>query len=209
MPAIESLPGLALPALRGAWLRYDPQFLAADAADALLHALQAQIPWEQHHVKLFGRTLPAPRLSCWIGDAGAVYTYSGTRFAPRPWPPALTALRARLTAACAAPFNSVLANLYRDGTDAMGWHSDDEPELGAAPLIASLSLGAPRRFLLRPRAGGDTRALRLEHGSLLLMGGACQQLYRHALPRTRKPLGARINLTFRQLHIAAAPRTAG
>jgi len=202
------LPGEALP-LSGALLRLAPDYLAAHHADALLHELTIAIAWEQHRVRLFGRTLPAPRLSCWIGDPGAAYTYSRVRFTPRPWPSALQALRARLQHDCGTRFNSVLANLYRDGRDAMGWHSDDEPELGAAPLIASLSLGAPRRFLLRPRAGGDTRALRLEHGSLLLMGGACQQLYRHALPRTRKPLGARINLTFRQLHIAAAPRTAG
>lgn len=193
----HALPGAVLP-LPDALLRFAPDFLATAEADALLHELHAAIPWEQHHVRLFGRTLPAPRLSCWIGDRDAAYTYSRVRFAPRPWPSALVALRARLETCCAARFNSVLANLYRDGRDAMGWHSDDEPELGAAPLIASLSLGAPRRFLLRARSGGATRStmLTLSHGSLLLMGGACQRLYRHAVPRTRAAVAPRINLTF-------------
>ncbi|WP_297926982.1 alpha-ketoglutarate-dependent dioxygenase AlkB [Metallibacterium sp.] len=193
----HALPGTALP-LPGALLRFAPDFLAAAEADALLHELHAAIPWEQHHVRLFGRTLSAPRLSCWIGDRDAAYTYSHVRFAPRPWPATLAVLRARLETSCAARFNSVLANLYRDGRDAMGWHSDDEPELGAAPLIASLSLGAPRRFLLRARSGATrSTVLTLSHGSLLLMGGACQRLYRHAVPRTRAAVAPRINLTFR------------
>ena len=193
-----TLPGEALQ-LPGALLRYAPAFLAAAEADVLLGALRLQISWEQHQVRLFGRMLPAPRLSCWIGDAGAAYTYSHVRFEPRPWPPALAALCAHLQHACGARFNSVLANLYRDGRDAMGWHSDDEPELGRDPLIASLSLGAGRRFVLRARNGDTRLALTLQHGSLLLMGGACQRLYRHALPRTRAAVGPRINLTFRQV----------
>lgn len=192
-----ALPGAALP-LPGALLRLAPDFLPASEADALLGELMTAIAWEQHHVRLFGRTLPVPRLSCWIGDAEAAYTYSRMRFAPRPWPAALLALRARMQRDCAARFNSVLANLYRDGRDGMGWHSDDEPELGAAPLIASLSLGASRRFLLRARSGATrSTTLVLTHGSLLLMGGACQHLYRHAVPRTRAAVAARINLTFR------------
>ena len=199
MPAeFAELPGAALH-LPGALLRYAPAFLVAAEADALFGALRAEIAWERHHVRLFGRTLPAPRLSCWIGDAGSAYTYSRVRFEPRPWPPVLAALRAYLQHACAARFNSVLANLYRDGRDAMGWHSDDEPELGDDPLIASLSLGAERRFVLRARSGDARFALTLQHGSLLLMGGGCQRLYRHALPRTRTVVGSRINLTFRQV----------
>ena len=193
-----ALPGAALP-LPGALLRYAPAFLAAAEADALFGALRTEIAWERHHVRLFGRTLPAPRLSCWIGDAGTAYTYSRVRFEPRPWPPVLAALRAHLQHACAVRFNSVLANLYRDGRDAMGWHSDDEPELGDDPLIASLSLGAARRFVLRARDADARLALTLQHGSLLLMGDGCQRLYRHALPRTRATVGPRINLTFRQV----------
>src|SRR5690349_200285 len=121
-------------------------------ADVLFAQLRDTIPWETHVIRMFGREVASPRLSCWIGDPGASYVYSRTRFEPHPWPPALAALRPHLEQACGATFNSVLANLYRDGNDAMGWHSDDEPELGTAPVIASLSLGAPRRFVLRPKA---------------------------------------------------------
>ena len=142
-----------------------------------------------------------PRLSCWIGDADAHYRYSGQDFVPEPWTPALAELRTALSADLGVAFNSVLCNLYRDGRDAMGWHSDAERELGAQPTIASLSFGATRRFRLRPRGGGATHDIALEAGSLLLMAGVTQQNWRHALPRTAKPVGARINLTFR--HISA------
>jgi len=189
--------------LPGADLHYAPGFLAAAEADAWLWRLIDEIPWEQHRLRLFGREHAAPRLSCWIGDTDAVYVYSRTRFVPRPWTPTLLELKARVEAACAARFNSVLANRYRDGRDAMGWHSDDEPELGPDPVIASLSLGAPRRFLLRGRhAPAQRLSLELGHGSLLLMRGATQANYRHALPRTARPVGERINLTFRQIRPA-------
>ena len=188
-------PLLALP---GALLCYRADWLAANEADALLVALMTTIPWERHRLRLFGREIEAPRLSCWIGDPGAAYTYSRVRFEPRPWPPVLAALRARLETVCDARFNSVLANLYRDGRDSMGWHSDDEPELGPEPLIASLSLGGVRRFRLRARDGrGASLALELAHGSLLRMAGATQRLYRHDVPKTRAVVAPRINLTFR------------
>jgi alkylated DNA repair dioxygenase AlkB len=181
-----------------------PRWLATEEADALLGALLATIPWETHHIRLFGRDVASPRLSCWIGDPGTGYTYSKTHFEPRPWPAALTALRSRVETACEARFNSVLANLYRDGNDSMGWHSDDEPELGDQPLIASLSLGAERGFRLRrklprgvPAAPDDTIRLPLPHGSLLRMAGQTQRRYRHDLPKTRAVAGARLNLTFR------------
>jgi alkylated DNA repair dioxygenase AlkB len=184
--------------LPGAELRIAPTFLGAVDADAALAALRSEIPWEQHRIRLYGREHASPRLSCWIGDAGAHYTYSRTRFEPRPWTPALDAVRAKVQAACGARFNSVLANLYRDGADGMGWHADDEPELGPEPVIASLSLGAPRAFAFRDRAERRQRIkLELPHGSLLLMSGPTQALYQHALPKTARPLPARLNLTFR------------
>lgn len=183
-----------------------PQWLDAAAADALFADLRLAIAWENHRIRLFGRELASPRLSCWIGDPGAGYTYSRSRFEPRPWPAALAALRPRIEQACGTRFNSALANLYRDGNDAMGWHSDDEPELGALPVIASLSLGAERRFRFRRRRArgesaqpGDTFELLLPHGSLLRMAGVTQQLYRHQLPRMRNSAEARINLTFRHV----------
>lgn len=179
---------------------FSPDWLPPADADALLAAMRKDVPWQVHRLRLFGREVDAPRLSCWIGDPGASYRYSGTRFEPHPWPPALLPARARLAAEIGVRFDSVLANRYRDGADAMGWHSDDEPELGPDPVIASLSLGATRRFRLKPRAGGgDALSLDLPHGSLLLMRGATQAHWRHALPRTARPVGERINLTFRRI----------
>ena len=186
--------------LPDAALRYAPHWLLSTDADNLFEHLRDGIAWERHRVKLFGLEVDAPRLSCWIGDDDAAYTYSRTRHAPRPWPEALRVLRERLRAESGADFNGVLANLYRDGNDGMGWHSDDEPELGARPLIASLSLGATRRFLIRHRGDAKQRvAIELGHGSLLWMGGDTQSLYRHALPKTARQVGMRINLTFRKL----------
>ncbi|TAL85107.1 MAG: alpha-ketoglutarate-dependent dioxygenase AlkB [Rhodanobacter sp.] len=193
--------------LPGADVVLQSHWLVPAEADALLAGLLATIPWEVHRIRLFGRELPVPRLSCWIGDPGTGYTYSRTRFEPRPWPALLAALRPRIEAACEARFNSVLANLYRDGRDSMGWHSDDEPELGAQPVIASLSLGADRYFRLRRRlprgvraTPTDTLRLRLPHGSLLRMAGATQRGYRHDVPKTREAIPARLNLTFRWVH---------
>jgi alkylated DNA repair dioxygenase AlkB len=181
-------------------VRYAPNWIASDAADGLFVALRDGVAWERHRIRLFGRGVDAPRLSCWIGDPEAIYTYSRTRHAPHPWPDALLAIRERLRAEYAADFNGVLANLYRDGNDGMGWHADNEPELGAHPLIASLSLGATRRFAIRHRSNATCRIdIELAHGSLLLMGGATQSHYRHALPKTARAVGARINLTFRRL----------
>lgn len=172
-------------------------------AQAWFEQLRTQIPWERHRLRLFGRELPAPRLSCWVGDPGAVYTYSRTRFEPRPWTDGLAQLRERMRRVCAAPFNAVLCNLYRDGRDAMGWHSDDEPELGPEPVVASLSVGAVRRFRLRHRHDPAQRLeLDLQPGSVLFMGGATQANYRHDLPRTSRPVGARINLTFRCIFVS-------
>ncbi|GAB3509009.1 alpha-ketoglutarate-dependent dioxygenase AlkB family protein [Pseudoxanthomonas daejeonensis] len=186
--------------LPDAQVRLARGWLGPEAAAALMSCLLRDVPWEVHRIRMFGREVASPRLSCWIGDADAAYRYSGSRFEPRPWSPALAALRHRLEGDLGHRFNSVLANRYRSGLDAMGWHSDDERELGAAPLIASISLGATRRFLMRHRGDPASRlALDLEPGSLLLMGGETQRHWKHALPRTALPVGERINLTFRQV----------
>jgi alkylated DNA repair dioxygenase AlkB len=183
-----------------------PAWLDSVRADALFAELHADIAWEVHRIRLFGRLVDSPRLSCWIGDPGASYVYSRTRFDPHPWPPSLAALRERVQLACGARFNSVLANLYRDGNDSMGWHSDNEPELGPQPLIASLSLGAERRFRFRRKlpvgvrpTANDGVALQLPHGSLLRMAGDTQRHYRHDLPKAPALSLPRINLTFRHV----------
>ena len=187
-PTSVALPGIA----------HRPGWLSPAEAVALFDAAREAVPWEVHRIRMFGRWVDSPRLSCWMGDEEATYRYSGARFQPRPWLPVLADLRERLAAECGSPFNSVLANGYRDGRDAMGWHRDDESELGDAPLIASLSLGATRRFLLKD-ADGHRHALDLASGDLLVMSGDSQRGYRHALPRTAKPVGLRINLTFRRI----------
>ena len=183
--------------LPGARLAYDPEWLDAGAASALFAALRDGLPWERHRITVYGRSLEAPRLSCWIGDAA--YTYSGTRFDPHPWPEALAPVRERLERELHAGFNSVLANLYRDGNDRLGFHRDSEPELGPEPLIASVSLGAMRRFRLREREGRGSFGIDLEHGSLLVMSGATQRNWLHAVPPTARVVGPRINLTFRKV----------
>jgi alkylated DNA repair dioxygenase AlkB len=184
--------------LAGASVTFDPAWLGENEAWALFEALYAALPWERHRIKVYGRTIDAPRLSCWIGDAA--YKYSGTVFEPHPWPAALAPVRERLESELQGDFNSVLANLYRNGADRLGFHRDSEPELGPEPLIASVSLGATRRFRFRARQGAGTLGLELSHGSLLVMTGATQRNWLHAVPPTARTVGPRINLTFR--HVA-------
>lgn len=196
-PASPAWETLDLP---GAELALASRWLGAEVADRLLAECVADIPWETHRIRIYGREVDSPRLSCWIGDPEATYVYSRTRFEPHPWTATLASIRTDVEAACATRFNSVLANYYRDGNDTMGWHSDDEPELGTHPVIASVSLGAERVFRFRLREAQEARRksvdIRLPHGSLLRMAGATQQHYQHSLPRA-PGAGARVNLTFR------------
>ena len=172
---------------------YRPGWVADHAA--LLDQLSAEIEWEQHEITLFGRTVPTPRLTAWMGDAA--YAYSGVVNEPKPWPDSLAALRQRLSEELGVAFNSCLANLYRDGSDSMGFHSDDEPELGPEPTIASVSLGARRRFVLRHRTTRERWTWDLGAGDLLVMRDESQRDYAHAVPKTTRPIGPRMNLTFR------------
>jgi alkylated DNA repair dioxygenase AlkB len=184
--------------LPGADVRLWPQSLAAAAADPLLEALRGGIDWQQEDIVMFGERRRVPRLVAWHGDPGAAYTYSGTPHEPLPWTADLQHIKDHVERLTGHAYNSVLLNLYRDGSDSMGWHADDEPELGREPTIASVSLGAPRRFKLRPRRpGGATVTLDLGHGDVLLMAGATQRNYVHAVPKTTRPVGERINLTWR------------
>ncbi|WP_026880498.1 alpha-ketoglutarate-dependent dioxygenase AlkB family protein [Hymenobacter norwichensis] len=179
----------------------DSKFLSPEAADALLTELTTTIPWRHEPIKLFGKEVLQPRLTAWHGDPTARYAYSGLALDPQPWTPALQQLRQQVEAAAQTRFNSVLLNLYRHGQDSMGWHADDEPELGMAPVIASVSLGATRRFRLRPRhpevVVHAPVSLDLPTGSLLLMRGTTQQHWLHAVPKTARPTEPRLNLTFR------------
>ena len=192
----DGLPGCV--ELRRGWV--------ADAAGVFARLVE-ELPWEQHDITLFGRTVPTPRLTAWTGDHA--YRYSGLVHQPGPWSPTLAALRDRLAAEVGAPFDSCLANLYRDGADSMGWHSDDEPELGPRPTIASVSLGARRRFVLKHRASGRRSDVDLGAGDLLVMRAESQADYRHAVPKTTRPVGPRLNLTFRCFHAAGSPGPPG
>jgi alkylated DNA repair dioxygenase AlkB len=175
-----------------------PEFVSSDQCAATFDALRAVVPFAEKEIVIFGRPVMQPRLTAWIGDAGVVYRYSGTRNEPAPWPDVLSELRTRVSDAAGVPFNSVLCNLYRSGSDSMGMHSDSEPELGRNPVIASLSLGAVRCFQLRHRKRkGVGLDLDLPDGSLLLMRGALQHFYRHGVPKQPTIPGERINLTFR------------
>jgi alkylated DNA repair dioxygenase AlkB len=177
-----------------------PAAFEPDEALRLFTALRAGIRWHQEEIVIFGQRRRVPRLVAWHGDPGASYRYSGTDHDPEPWTTDLERIRARVSELSGAAFNAVLLNLYRDGRDGMGWHADDEPELGRDPVIASVSLGAPRRFCLRHRRRKDLkRDLALPHGSLLVMAGPTQHHWVHALPKTRRPVGERINLTFRRV----------
>jgi len=162
--------------------------------------LRDEVDWQQRTIRIFGREHLQPRLISFMGDAGIRYRYSGGCYDAAPWHPLLSKLLRLLERDLGIRFNSVLANLYRDGRDAMGWHADDELELGRAPTIASLSLGAVRRFMLRARADRARKfELQPQPGSLLIMRGGLQQYWQHQVPKTARPVGARINLTFRRI----------
>jgi alkylated DNA repair dioxygenase AlkB len=199
-------PPLAVDLGDGCTLDHHPAFLPAADADRLLAAVLETTPWTQEHIRMYGREVPVPRLTAWHGEPGHAYTYSGITMQPRPWTPALDEIRRRLEASARVPSNSVLVNLYRSGADGVAWHSDDEDGLGPDPVIASVSLGATRRFVLRHKR--DTRrrhVMDLEHGSLLVMRGATQARWQHQVPKTARAVEARINLTFRTI-LPTAPR---
>jgi alkylated DNA repair dioxygenase AlkB len=190
----------------GAWVGVQRQWLAADEASELLATLVRELPWEQRHIVLFGKRILQPRLIAWAGDLP--YRYSGQTLEPRAWPDPARIVLARLQATAQVVFNHVLINRYRDGQDSMGYHADAEPELGPDPVVATVSLGAARRFSLRRHEKGTGEppiVLSLEHGSLLIMGGTCQRHYRHAIPREEAGAEQRISLTFRKL--LSAPRS--
>lgn len=183
----------------GTWLRYDPAWMPPEEATALMAALLAELAFEERPVVMGEVEVLQPRL---VGWAGALpYRYSGQTLPPRAAGPALEALWPRVEEAVGARFNHAVVNRYRDGRDHMGVHADNEPELGQEPLIAALSLGATRAFRLELKhRRGLKRTMRLPHGSLLVMGGACQHKWRHSVPRAGPEVGERLNVTFRWLH---------
>ena len=178
---------------------YAPAFFSPKQSDLYFNQLLQEVDWQQEQIKMFGKDLPLPRLTAWYGDKG--YTYSGLQNKPKPWLPILLELKQEVEKATGHTYNSVLINLYKNGQSSMGWHSDDEPELGPEPGIASISFGAERRFGFRHKYNKAQKNvyLPIQHGSLLLMQGQTQHNWQHAIPKTAKPTGSRINLTFRNI----------
>ena len=182
-------------------IQYWPEFSSQAAADALYEQLEQGTQWRQETICLFGREHLTPRLSSWVADSGMDYSYSNLTMQPEPWSETLLEIKQTIEQVVKTEFNSVLLNYYRDGRDSNGWHADDELELGREPVIASLSLGAPRDFQLRDKSTKQLKhAICLQHGSLLLMSGTTQAHWQHQIPK-RAHAGPRINLTFRTIKI--------
>lgn len=176
-----------------------PEFLPKGKADKYFEQFQKELAWSEETIAMFGKSILVPRLVCWYGDKDAVYRYSGVEHLPHSWTETLLELKTKLEAFTEQSFNSVLGNLYRNGHDSMGWHADDEKELGRNPFIASISLGAERTLKVRHKTSKQSAKIILPSGSLLTMAGAFQHHWQHCIPKTGKPVGARINLTFRHI----------
>ena len=198
LPALSSRAGAKLELRGGGWIRFFEG--AFESHESLMARLLDELPLRVEEVVVFGKRHPTPRRTSWHGDPGCAYAYSGRHFEPLPWTAGLREVRGVLRELTGTAFNSVLANHYRDGSDAMGAHADDEKELGPEPddiRIASVSLGAARRFVLEHQQTREKREWSLGGGDVLLMGGPLQRQWRHRVPRTKKRVGARLNLTFR------------
>jgi alkylated DNA repair dioxygenase AlkB len=176
-----------------------PDFIAPHQADSYFALLSSITPWEERTLTMFGKQVLEPRLSAWHADPDLPYTYSGSERTPVPWNEPLMAIREACQERLGHSFNGVLVNLYRNGQDSMGWHSDDEAVNGPAPIIASVSLGAERRFDLRHKESGEIVSTMLPHGSLLVMSGQSQSHWKHRIPRSARISEPRINLTLRHL----------
>lgn len=198
----------SIPLTDGALLYY-PNWLSETIADIYFSRLKSGCAWQQSTIQIAGKPIKIPRLNAWYGEKGASYSYSGKSFTPLPWNRPLRSLLGHLNRTIHSQSNSflpnsALVNCYRDGADSVAWHADDETELGKAPTIASVSLGAERRFVLKHRVSRIKRELTLEHGSLLIMLPPLQSHWVHAIPKTKAEVGTRINVTFRQVFIGAS-----
>lgn len=179
------------------------QFFNESTSYQLLETLKQEINWQQEYIKIYGKENPVPRLTAWHGDEGYAYTYSGIRMEPAPWTETLLFIKQQIEPIAKVKFNSVLLNFYRDGKDGVAWHSDDEPELGNYPVIASVSFGGTRKFSLKlkDKTRSEKHDILLSNGDLLLMKGETQKYWYHQIPKTKKTVFPRINLTFRVIHL--------
>ena len=179
---------------------FDAQYISKPKAEDFFKKLLQSVPWRSEKITVFGKTYDQPRLTAWYGEEGKSYSYSGIKMQPLEFTPTLMELKTQVEGFSGQQFNSCLANLYRDGQDSNGWHADDEKELGSNPVIASISLGESRFFHLRKKSDHSYKEkLLLSSGSLLLMMGATQHHWQHQVPKTKRKIGSRINLTFRYI----------
>ncbi len=186
--------------LKNAELHYFPDFFNKENADSYFKVLTEKISWKQDKIKLFGKEVLQPRLSAFFAEEGISYTYSGLQLKPEIIFPELLKIKAKIEATGNFHFNSCLANFYRDGKDSMGWHADDEKELGKNPVIASVNFGSERIFHLKHTSEPELKQkILLQHGSVLIMTGETQHFWKHQLPKTQKNIGPRLNLTFRKI----------
>ncbi|HLA56475.1 MAG TPA: alpha-ketoglutarate-dependent dioxygenase AlkB [Flavobacterium sp.] len=177
---------------------YYPGFFTKSEADKYFPDLLQNTPWQQDNIKVFGKIHAQPRLTALFGDEGKTLSYSGITMDAHHWNKTLLEIKSKIKTVCETEFNTVLLNYYRDGKDSNGWHADNEPYLGTNPVIASVTFGAERAFHLKhDTLDIPTQKITLEHGSLLLMKGKTQHFWKHQIPKTAKPIGPRINLTFR------------
>jgi alkylated DNA repair dioxygenase AlkB len=178
---------------------YQPGVFDETQCNHFLTALQDSLVWEQDRLLMFGRIVITRRKVAWVGDPKCTYTYSGTQKNPQAWTPELLLIKSKMEAIAQSEFNSCLLNLYYDGSDGMGWHSDNEKELDAKAPIASLSIGARRKFAFRNKKDKETLSLFLENGSVLTMHTPTQKYWQHSLLKTKTVTAPRINLTFRKI----------
>lgn len=177
---------------------YYPSFIGREKADRYFRLLRERINWQQDDITVFGKTYAQPRLTALFGNNGKPYSYSNITMNPQEFTEPLLEIKSSIEQQASVMFTSCLANLYRDGSDSNGWHADNEKELGKNPVIASITLGHERYFHLKHRTVKALRhKLLLAHGSLLLMKGETQHHWLHQIAKTKKPIGERINLTFR------------
>ena len=178
----------------------NPNVFSDIESGSLFERLVSDLDWQEHTLNIFGRLIKQPRLTAWYGDPGRSYEYSGLLLHPLRWTQDLITIKETCEKLTGHQFNSVLANLYRNGKDSVAWHADDENELGSEPIIASVNLGNRRRFDLRHRESGKIVRCEMPVGSVLVMSGLSQSCWLHQVPKTAKNVGPRINLTYRWIH---------
>lgn len=197
LPKSGCIPKQGLTVIKNGEYIFYTNFFSKTESDLLLKGLRNNIAWKQESMNMYGKKIDFPRLTAWYGNNDKPYTFSGITLHPLPWTTEILSIKSKIEPIADTEFNSVLLNLYRDGNDSISWHTDAEKELGLNPVIASVNFGATRKFQLRHIKTKEKLEIELTHGSLLIMQNELQHYWQHQVPKTSKPVGERINLTFR------------